>query len=658
MAQVYNYPPTGASSANPSVGLNGLPIPLSSTLVAGKDPTGLETPIAVDSNGDIIISPTGPVTVVQPNGALLHATIDASALPTGAATSANQTNGAQQTQIVQGGNTALVSSSGGLVISGLSAVGTAPTNNPVSISGVDGGGLKRSLLTDTSGRLEIDTVQSLPLPSGASTAALQTTGNTSLGSIDTKTPALVAGRVPVDGSGVTQPVSGSVTVTQAIGTNLHTVVDASALPTGAATSANQTTSNASLASIDSKLTAPLAVTGPLTDIQLRASAVPVSAAALPLPTGAATSANQTTSNASLASIDSKLTAPLAVTGPLTDTQLRASAVAVSAAALPLPAGAATSTLQTTGNASLVTIANNTGNIPTVGQKISASSLPVVIASDQSAIPVSGTLSVTGVSTAANQTNGTQKTQVVDGSGNVIGSALVSGVQRLAVTLAAGGTPGVTAPNYTDVIGAVDTATGFTQQLQVDSSKNLKVNLQTALPAGTNALGSVAIAQGGNTAVVSSGGALIVAGLAAVGTALINNPISVSGVDGGGLKRSFLTDASGRLEINAVQSLPAPSGRTPRGFVRNVYSVTPVTTAAYVQLFASTSGAVTLMEIFDSSGQTLKIAFGAAASEVDQFLVIPGGNGPISIAIPALTRVSIRAVSGNASSGEIDINLYG
>ncbi len=41
------------------------------------------------------------------------------------------------------------------------------------------------------------------------TAAKQDTGNTSVASIDTKTPALVTGRVPVDGSGVTQPVSGT-----------------------------------------------------------------------------------------------------------------------------------------------------------------------------------------------------------------------------------------------------------------------------------------------------------------------------------------------------------------------------------------------------------------------------------------------------------------
>lgn len=52
------------------------------------------------------------------------------------------------------------------------------------------------------------------LPSGASTSALQTSGNASLTSIDGKTPALVSGRVPVDGSGVTQPVSGTVTANQ------------------------------------------------------------------------------------------------------------------------------------------------------------------------------------------------------------------------------------------------------------------------------------------------------------------------------------------------------------------------------------------------------------------------------------------------------------
>lgn len=95
-------------------------------------------------------------------------------------------------------------------------------------------------------------VDNKTLAPGAATSAAQATGNASLASIDGKAPALVGGRVPVDGSGVTQPVS-----------------------------------------------------GPLTDAELRASAVPVSAASLPLPSGAATSAAQTTGNASLSSIDGK-----------------------------------------------------------------------------------------------------------------------------------------------------------------------------------------------------------------------------------------------------------------------------------------------------------------------------------------------------------------
>jgi hypothetical protein len=94
------------------------------------------------------------------------------------------------------------------------------------------------------------------------------------------------------------------------------------LPADAATLTAQTAGNASLASIDAKLTNPLPVSisgtipvsGPLTDAQLRAVAVPVSGAFF-----------QATQPVSIA-------ASVAVTGPLTDTQLRASAVPVSFAA--------------------------------------------------------------------------------------------------------------------------------------------------------------------------------------------------------------------------------------------------------------------------------------------------------------------------------------
>lgn len=107
---------------------------------------------------------------------------------------------------------------------------------------------------------------------------------------------------------------------------------------------------------------PLPVVGPLTDAQLRAAAVPVSG---PL-------------------TDAQLRASaVAVSGPLTDAQIRATALPVSAASLPLPAGAATET----------TLAAVNTKTPALGQALMAASVPVAIASNQSAVAVSGTVAL-------------------------------------------------------------------------------------------------------------------------------------------------------------------------------------------------------------------------------------------------------------------------
>lgn len=175
------------------------------------------------------------------------------------------------------------------------------------------------------------------------------------------------------------------------------------LPSGAATEAKQDTGNTSLGNIDTKLPASvgqkaMAASLPVV-VASDQSAVPISAVSLPLPSGAATSANQTTGNSSLSSIDTKTPAlgqavmassqPVAiasnqsavpVSGPLTDTQLRATAVPVSASALPLPSGAATES----------TLAAQSAKLPaSLGQKAMAASMSVAIASDQGSIPVTG-----------------------------------------------------------------------------------------------------------------------------------------------------------------------------------------------------------------------------------------------------------------------------
>ena len=83
-------------------------------------------------------------------------------------------------------------------------------------------------------------------------------------------------------------------------------------------------------------------------------------------------------------------------------------IPISAASLPLPTSAATAALQTTGNTSLTTINATLGTpMQATGGSVTANA---------------GTnLNTSALATSANQTNATQKTQVVDGSGNVIAS---------------------------------------------------------------------------------------------------------------------------------------------------------------------------------------------------------------------------------------------
>src|SRR5271165_3908794 len=254
MANFYSfYPPSGG--ANPSVGTNGVTAPTSSTEVGGINPSGNLQPLQTDSAGNLLVSlsadpidplgvniekyggvattlgqkamaasipvaiasdqsavpisaaslplPAGAATSAnqtteitalatleanQTNGTQVTSITGTLPLPTGAATAANQTNGSQETQIVQGGNTATVSAAGALTVNG-SAV-----TQPVSAA-------------------------SLPLPAGASTSALQTTGNTTLSNIQAN---------------------------QTNGTQVTTVSGTLPLPTGAATAALQSNVQSSL----------------------------------------------------------------------------------------------------------------------------------------------------------------------------------------------------------------------------------------------------------------------------------------------------------------------------------------------------------------------------------------------------------------------------
>jgi hypothetical protein len=118
----------------------------------------------------------------------------------------------------------------------------------------------------------------------------------------------------------------------------------------------------------------------------------------PLVQGAATTAAPTYVTATTNPLSLTLAGALRVDG---------SAVTqpISAAALPLPAGAATSALQTAGNTILSTIS---GQLPaTLGQTTSAGSLSVVLASNQPAIPVIVGSSTTATLSSVSLTTATQ-----------------------------------------------------------------------------------------------------------------------------------------------------------------------------------------------------------------------------------------------------------
>lgn len=305
-----------------------------------------------------------------------------------------------------------------------------------------------------------------------------------------------------------------------------------------------------------------------------------------------------------------------------------STLPISAAALPLPSGASTSALQTqisgqlpttlgahvvaaslsvnvasdqvvpvsatalplpTGAATEATLAAVSGKLPaTLGQKAMAASMAVAIASDQSTLPVSLASSPlpTGAATAALQTSGNASLTSIDGKLGSLGQKTSAGSAPVVIASDQSTLP-VSAASLPLPTGAATETT-----LAAMSAK---------LPATLGQKASAA-----SMAVVLASDQSIV-------------PISVGGT--------------------AIANAP----------IFNDYTSVNITTGAYVQLVASTSNAINNIHIFDSSGQAMILAVGAAASEVIQLYVPPGGDS-YTLNIPAGSRIAYKALIATASSG--------
>lgn len=316
-------------------------------------------------------------------------TVASSALPTGAATAANQ--------LPDGHNVTVDNAGGG------AAVPIQDGGNSITVDGTVGisGSVNTELNTD-----DLDTGAGTDTQAIVGVALAASGGHTLVGTANPMPVSDAGGSLTVDG---TVGVSGTVAVTQSGTWNLNNISGTITLPTGAATAANQLPDGHNV-TVDNAAGAAavniqdggnsLTVDGTVA-VSSVGGTVAVSAASLPLPTGAATESTLSTLNSK---VPVQGQAAMAASTPV--------AIASNQSAIPasqsgtwninnvsgtvsLPTGAATET----------TLSAINTKTPSLGQAVMASSVPVAIASNQTAIPVtdnSGSLTVDNAGTFAVQ----------------------------------------------------------------------------------------------------------------------------------------------------------------------------------------------------------------------------------------------------------------
>jgi hypothetical protein len=337
------------------------------------------------------VTATGPLTDTQLRATPVPVSGTLTATVSGVALDATLTGGTQKTKLVDtaGTNVATVSATGALKMDG-SAV-----TQPVS-------GTFWQATQPVSGTFWQATqpvsAASLPLPSGAATSAKQPAlGTAGTPSADVLTVQGVTSMtaLKVDGSAVTQPVSGPVTDTQLRATALPVsgTFWPATQPVSGTVTANAGTGTMAVSGTFWQATQP--VSGPLTDTQLRATALPVSGtfwqATQPV-SGTFFQATQPVSGTVTANAG---TGTMAVSGPLTDTQIRATALPVS--------GTVTANIGTAGTLALD--ATLTGG--TAKARVSGNAGAAFDAANNAAMPANA-LSV-GVQTATIDTSPTAAT---------------------------------------------------------------------------------------------------------------------------------------------------------------------------------------------------------------------------------------------------------
>lgn len=504
-------------------------------------------------------------------------------IPPGIATSANQTNGAQKTQIVDGSGNVIGSTSNALdvyVTGGVAlTVNIDHTTDNILIYGNDGT-TDQKILTDNTGKIlignfpasQVVTQGTSPWVISGTVAATQsgtwTTGRTwNLSSGSDSVSAVQSGSWVVDqgtspwvtsisGSvAVTQStspwvISGTVTANQGGTWNINNITGTITLPTGASTSALQTTGNASLSSIDGKLPTTL---GQKTSANSLAVVLASDQSSIPV---AATQSGAWTVSVSGSVAVTQSTSPWVVSGTVTSNQ-GTSPWVVSGTVAATQSGTWTTGRTWTlasGTDSVSVVQSTTpwvsnvsqfgGNNVVTGTGVSGIGIPRVTVSNDSNILAtqSGTWNINNITgTVSLPTGASTETTLaaLNAKFNSLGQKTMANSAPVVIASDQSAIPASQSGTWTVQQGTPPwSVVGNVASGSSDSGNPVKIGGVFNTTPPTLTTGQRSDIQ------VSSRGSLQIAGTSATGVAPLNAPVYVSGIDGGGLKRGLLTDTRG------------------------------------------------------------------------------------------------------------------
>lgn len=91
--------------------------------------------------------------------------------------------------------------------------------------------------------------------------------------------------------------------------------------------------------------------------------------------------------------------------------------------------------------------------------------------------------------------------------------------------------------------------------------------------------------------------------------------------------------------------------------RSDHASANVTTTAYTEITSALSDNAKFITINDISGEAFFIAFGVAGAEANQIRVPRGGIPGMIFQMQEGIRISMKAITGNMTGGDIIINVF-